>query len=320
MLAGIFLKVDMGKGAPDGVGAALKRAANSFVLHGKDITNTSTFMNCFKDKESNISLYEVCKYNIEKSCKFLASLKLKPVPGTLKLHQITTTSVGEIKYRDVSCLCEDGTKHKCHELKYFTFKLPPKENRERKSTNDHEKLNKDQTCSSKEQQSTVKPSREQVNEHVDERRTLFSSILERLHQCRTYQDITIVCNQAKKDVEKFQLNSHYSASVLNTGISVDDFVLEISPHDTVQTVALFPVTISVDGNCLPYCGSVHVFGNEQGSNEMRVSIIMELVMYKDLYQTQEHLTKGLPESNMIIQLIRHLLCTQMNIYQGCTET
>jgi hypothetical protein len=75
------------------------------------------------------------------------------------------------------------------------------------------------------------------------------------------------------------------------------------------------VTISVDGNCLAYCGSVHVFGNEQGSNEMRVSIIMELVMYKDLYQTQEHLTKELPESNMIIQLIRHLLCTQMKIYQ-----
>jgi hypothetical protein len=55
-----FLESEHGKGAPDRVGAALKRAAHSFVLHGKDITNTSTFTNCFKDKESNISLYEVC--------------------------------------------------------------------------------------------------------------------------------------------------------------------------------------------------------------------------------------------------------------------
>ena len=78
-----FLESEHGKGAPDRVGAALKRAAHSFVLHGKDITNTSTFTNCFKDKESNISLYEVCKYNIEKNCKFLASLKLKPVPVRL---------------------------------------------------------------------------------------------------------------------------------------------------------------------------------------------------------------------------------------------
>ena len=48
-----------------------------------------------------------------------------------------------------------------------------------------------------------------------------------------------------------------------------------------------------DGNCLPYSGSVIAFGNQDHGEEMRVRIVVEMVLHKDLYLSESHLKKGL---------------------------
>lgn len=41
--------------------------------------------------------------------------KLQPIPGTYKVHQMTIRNVGDVWYREVSCLCEEGESHVGHE-------------------------------------------------------------------------------------------------------------------------------------------------------------------------------------------------------------
>lgn len=48
-----------GKGAPDGVGAALKRSADFIILHGSDIRNASDFVRQIRNQETSVELYEV---------------------------------------------------------------------------------------------------------------------------------------------------------------------------------------------------------------------------------------------------------------------
>lgn len=103
-------------------------------------------------------------------------------------------------------------------------------------------------------------------EHCDDARQIyFSGILDLLEQCRTYKDIEAICIEHKNNVEKYELDQDYVASILNTGHSVDDAAFQIYPTDTLQTVAVFPVQMTGDGNCLPYCGSVHALGMKTGA-------------------------------------------------------
>ncbi|CAC5410487.1 unnamed protein product [Mytilus coruscus] len=116
-----FHENDHGKGAPDGIGGALTRAANRHVLQGKDILDTASFIKSFNGKDSNIALVEVSRKEVEKNSKILSNLNLKTVSGTLKMHQLFITAFGEIEYRDISCFCRKDSEHSGHELKCFKF-------------------------------------------------------------------------------------------------------------------------------------------------------------------------------------------------------
>lgn len=116
-----------GKGVPDGVGGALKRAANNLVLHGKDITNAAPFVQSIKEKDSSIYLYEVPTSDVTEKSEILASKNLKTVPGTFKLHQIKTSRIGEIYYRDISCVCDEGVLHTDHDWKFASISKTDKE-------------------------------------------------------------------------------------------------------------------------------------------------------------------------------------------------
>ena len=48
-----------GKGAPDGVGGSLKRAADMRILHGGTIENASSFIRELRETDSSVILYEV---------------------------------------------------------------------------------------------------------------------------------------------------------------------------------------------------------------------------------------------------------------------
>ena len=50
---------------------------------------------------------------------------LRPVPGTMRLHQVIATAPGTITYRDVSCFCKHPGQCECFSTKTFTFPAPP---------------------------------------------------------------------------------------------------------------------------------------------------------------------------------------------------
>lgn len=69
--------------------------------------------------------------------------------------------------------------------------------------------------------------------------------------------------------------------------------MSINPADITQEQVMYPVSVSADGNCLPYTGNVHAFGTEKRGAEMRVSIVTELALHQQLYLEQTYLQRGL---------------------------
>lgn len=60
-------------------------------VKGEDITDTASFINSFSGKDSNVALFEVSRKEVEKNSTSFSKLNLKPIPGTLKMHQMFTT-------------------------------------------------------------------------------------------------------------------------------------------------------------------------------------------------------------------------------------
>ncbi|XP_022194488.2 uncharacterized protein LOC111052160 isoform X2 [Nilaparvata lugens] len=113
-----FFESSHGKGAPDGVGGALKRMANHYVAHGCDITDATVFFNLMKEK-SKIKLFYVTDNDIEQSFENLPSIPLKTIAGTRGIHQVITYKKNEMIFRPLSCFCdankwEEGLTCKCY--------------------------------------------------------------------------------------------------------------------------------------------------------------------------------------------------------------
>ncbi|CAG4910899.1 unnamed protein product [Colias eurytheme] len=82
-----FTEAGHGKGAPDGVGAVLKRSANNLVKCGKDIPDLTTFVELLKEHLNNVIIDTVSEYAIfEKD--LLLPKNLQHFKGTQKVHQI----------------------------------------------------------------------------------------------------------------------------------------------------------------------------------------------------------------------------------------
>lgn len=129
-----YHEAGLGKGAPDGVGAALKRSADFLVLHGSDIRNASDFVLQIRNQETSVELYEVSDKEI--ALKFSKMTTVKTVPGTMKIHQVITACKGEICYRDISCSCLPGKEHMGHELKKVQFRLADQKEVEKQNQQD----------------------------------------------------------------------------------------------------------------------------------------------------------------------------------------
>jgi hypothetical protein len=83
-----------GKGAPDGVGAAIKRSADFKALHGQDIISAKSFIDQIKEKHTAINVFRVTQKEIHQTMVKLTSVET--LPETLKIHQIRTSSHREI--------------------------------------------------------------------------------------------------------------------------------------------------------------------------------------------------------------------------------
>ncbi|KAJ8369677.1 hypothetical protein SKAU_G00097050 [Synaphobranchus kaupii] len=112
-----FTEASHSKGAPDGVGGALKNLADRMVAYGTDIPDAHALMENLS-KQTSVKLFEVTEEKITTSGE-LVPPSLKTVPGTMKVHQLVATEPGKIRTRDVSCFCSPSCD--CFSPREFIF-------------------------------------------------------------------------------------------------------------------------------------------------------------------------------------------------------
>ncbi|KAK1889254.1 Protein MLP1 [Dissostichus eleginoides] len=87
-----FTEASHGKGAPDGVGGALKNLADRLVAYGTDIPDAEALLHNLS-KQSSVKLFKVTEEKVE-TYRELVPPSLKTVQGTLKVHQLVSTDPG----------------------------------------------------------------------------------------------------------------------------------------------------------------------------------------------------------------------------------
>lgn len=117
-----YFEASHGKGAPDGIGGALKRTADSLVCKGTDIPGATELYSALQKSGTSVKLFFVDAEDIDNAVLGMPS-DLPPLPCTMKMHQAVTIAHGELVYRDVSCLCTAAQNLYCNcfDAKHFTF-------------------------------------------------------------------------------------------------------------------------------------------------------------------------------------------------------
>ena len=83
-----FMEAGHGKGAPDGIGAAIKRQADEVVnVTQKDITCAADLVQGLTSQKSSIKIVEIPDTAFDEMEKELPQ-SIKPVPETMKIHQV----------------------------------------------------------------------------------------------------------------------------------------------------------------------------------------------------------------------------------------
>ena len=106
-----FSEAGHGKSAADGVGGTVKRLSDSRVLAGDEIQNASQLYNCLRD------ITVVKLFLVNQFIDICDTIKIPPVPGTMKIHQFTAHCDGTVMYRDLTCYCNSVNMCGCYKAK-----------------------------------------------------------------------------------------------------------------------------------------------------------------------------------------------------------
>lgn len=82
-----FTEASHGKGAPDGVGGALKNLADRIVSYGTSIPDANTLFEQL-NLNSSVRLFKITEEDVKTSAE-LVPPDLKTVPGTMRIHQVS---------------------------------------------------------------------------------------------------------------------------------------------------------------------------------------------------------------------------------------
>ena len=114
-----FFEHGHGKGIPDAVGSAIKQSADRRVKYGHDIMSSKELIKQVNHAGTTTKLYEITEAEIGKTEKLLPKT-LKPVPGTLKIHQVVVlNNPDELYFRDISTDLHEYDE--THTFKLFSF-------------------------------------------------------------------------------------------------------------------------------------------------------------------------------------------------------
>lgn len=225
----------------------------------------------------------------------------------MKIHQIITQSPGNIQYRNASC--QMNCEYPGHELKEFSFNTP-KEGFKGSGNRNNEKaktptskpkvefLSRDNSPDIKitDEKSKITPPKRRTEDKflkpACSRSEYFDSVLYILQAMETFDDIFEFCSHLQ--LPHYEIRSQMP-SIMTTGLCIDEKALGLYPPDVPNNTVTYPVSVTGDGNCLPYTGSILAFGTEQHGKEMRVRIVIELTLHKEKYLSNEYLQQGVLE-------------------------
>lgn len=108
-----FSEKSHGKGAPDGVGGAVKRTADSAVQRGADVQTPEDFYSLLTERKSDVKFFWVSEEDIRRFDEAVPEV-VPPVKGTLAMHQVISTEPGKIMHREISCFCSRPHICQCH--------------------------------------------------------------------------------------------------------------------------------------------------------------------------------------------------------------
>ncbi|XP_023181359.1 uncharacterized protein LOC111605902 [Xiphophorus maculatus] len=114
-----FFPTSHGKGAPDGIGATVKRCADSIVLRGQDIIDGKLFFDKVSNSLSGVKLQFVTNEDFQ-SYDSLLLQTLKSIPGTRNIHQVLAQG-NVIHCRFLSCFCGEPQICKCFSPTIHSF-------------------------------------------------------------------------------------------------------------------------------------------------------------------------------------------------------
>lgn len=111
-----FSEWSHGKGAPDGVGGALKCIADNYVHGGGDLQTPKDLFSYLCQNTERVNVKWVEEDEISTMDSLLPST-VCPVVGISNTHQVLSVSPGEILYRCPSCFCKYPEMCLCYQPK-----------------------------------------------------------------------------------------------------------------------------------------------------------------------------------------------------------
>ena len=281
-----FFEAGHGKGAPDGIGSSVKQAADRQVKYGQDISCSYDFIYVLNKANTSIKMYEINKSDIEKIDTAIPQ-KLKPVAGTMKLHQvIMEQDLNTVSYRDISCFCRYGCEHAEHNLRQHIFKKPTQQLQDRSVTQSVRKNISSPHAEVEDCQPTGAdiPCVKHFSNSLDP-----LMALKRLAKCHSFGLLHHECEALNPYIRLIQGQRR---SLSSDKLMVDTFASGFTPKDLITSQTMFAAKVRMDGDCLPGCGSVFAFGKDDHSDLLRLLIIHELALHADFYTKEENLMKG----------------------------
>ena len=239
--------------------------ADAAVLHGKDIEDPASLV---ENVITSIELHLVSAEKVSVASNELAKYQVAPLPQTMKIHQVMNDSPNSVHHRVLSCNCSEPAMCMCYSKCVTEFQTDI----------DVSRWVKDDSVDSVEVTALCS----------DNREAYFSTVLNELHACVSY-------DQLRESCLKLDNCLYGSLSVLPLAAftSRDRIASELIPDDVNATTAsLTPMVVSADGDCLPHAGSVFAFGHQNGADEIRARLVIELALHEDNYLDGSFLRQG----------------------------
>jgi hypothetical protein len=205
---------------PGAVGGTLKRNADRVVKYGKDVASGQHFVHHMKNSETVCHLTD--DEEIIKKQRVMEKLQLKPVAGTMKLHQADIGNNNEIIYKYISCTCKEQNECDGHIFKRARLvgNATIQKTNERKAKIERTEPARPKYEEKKEQHSTCIGSQVKNLRSPAEMSDYFPNIVSQLKTCKSFKQLKHKCHQIYPALTNFEERPE-SINIMDAGLEVD---------------------------------------------------------------------------------------------------